>query len=640
MIQNLFNEMTELLRKQAPDFFVNDKLNKNKVTDAAYSYDKNLLKALLTNESLKKQFFVEVEKNLVFKQREFLMFLNNKSFLQDSYTRFKNEIGLQDEEGRYFRENNDVVLVWPHKDCILEGGQTKEDQSREEVFYNETLAPDEIDRLLDTKALTNFALFDKNGKKVLKANTELNLREQNLIIRGNNLLALHSLKARKEIAGKVKLIYIDPPYNREAEAFYNDKFKNSSWLTFMKNRLETAKTLLKEDGFICIQIDDYQLSNLLPLCDEVFTRTNRVNIITVKMSETSGVKMAHVDKKLPKIKEFILVYKKSTKSKLNPLKIKKADQGEKLNDYLKYYRSFITNPEDEVENWEIVSIGKYLKENNLDDSEEAVKQFQLENAENVVYRTNNKSFEKLKIKGKLARVTSKTGLEYIWWEGKQMLFLSDYIEEYICDLWTDISTINLNKEGGVDLENGKKPEKLIKRIIQLTTKEKDLVIDYHLGSGTTAAVALKLNRRFIGIEQLDYGENDSTVRLNNVINGDDSGISTDEDVKWTGGGQFLYCELKELNQKYINAIQSAKKTNDLWKLWGTMKSEAFLRIEIDKDKFTEDSFKQLELDEQKRLLLETLDKNHLYVNLSEMEDEEHKMNKDEIELNKKFYNIS
>ena len=100
MIQNLFNDMTELLRKQAPDFFVNEKLNKNKVTDAAYSYDKNLLKALLTNESLKKQFFVEVEKNLVFKQREFLMFLNNKSFLQDSYTRFKNEIGLQDEEGR------------------------------------------------------------------------------------------------------------------------------------------------------------------------------------------------------------------------------------------------------------------------------------------------------------------------------------------------------------------------------------------------------------------------------------------------------------------------------------------------------------------------------------------------------------
>lgn len=640
MIQNLFNVMTELLRKQAPDFFANDKLSKNKVTDAAYSYDKNLLKALLTNESLKKQFFVEVEKDLVFKQREFLMFLNNKSFLQDSYTRFKNEIGLQDDEGRYYRENTDVVLVWPHKDCVLEGGQTKEDQSREEVFYNETLAPDEIDRLLDTKALTNFVLFDKDGKKELKSNTEVNIREQNLIIRGNNLLALHSLKARKDVAGKVKLIYIDPPYNREAEAFYNDKFKNSSWLTFMKNRLETAKTLLKDDGFICIQIDDYQLSNLLPLCDEVFTRSNRVNIITVKMSETSGVKMAHVDKKLPKIKEFILVYKKSNKSKLNPLKIKKADQGEKLNDYLKYYRSFITNPNDEVESWEIVSIGKYLKDNNLDDSDEAVKEFQLQNADNVVYRTNNKSFEKLKIKGKLARVTSKTGLEYIWWEGKQMLFLSDYIEEYICDLWTDISTINLNKEGGVDLENGKKPEKLIKRIIQLTTKENDLVIDYHLGSGTTAAVALKLNRRFIGIEQLDYGENDSTVRLKNAINGDDSGISTDEDVKWTGGGQFLYCELKEFNQKYIKEIQSAKKAKELWKIWETMKSGAFLRIEIDKDKFTEDAFNQLEIEEQKRLLLETLDKNHLYVNLTELEDEEHKMTKDEIALNKKFYNIS
>jgi adenine-specific DNA-methyltransferase len=639
MMQNLYNEMTELLRKQAPDFFANDKLNKNKVTDAAYSYDSNLLKVLLNNASLKKQFFVEVEKTQVFKQREFLMFLNNKSFLQDSYTRFKNEIGLQDEEGRYYRENKDVVLVWPHKDCVLEGGQTKEDQKREEIFYNETLAPDEIDRLKDTKSLTEFNLYEKNGIKNLKGNSELSLKNESLLIRGNNLLALHSLKARKDIAGKIKLIYIDPPYNREAEAFYNDKFKNSSWLTFMQNRLIVAKDLLKDDGFFCIQIDDYQFSNLLPLCDEVFNRNNRVNIIAVKMSETSGVKMAHVDKKLPKIKEFILVYRKTQKARLNPLKIKKADQGEKLNDYLKYYRNFITNPTDEVENWNIVSLNKYLKENNLPDDEESLKAFQLANAENVVYRTNNKSFEKLKIKGKLAKITSKTGLEYIWWEGKQMLFLSDYIEEYICDLWTDISTINLNKEGGVDLENGKKPEKLLKRIIELTTNENDWVLDYHLGSGTTAAVAHKIKRKFIGIEQLDYGDNDSTVRLLKVLKGDDSGISTDEDVKWQGGGSFLYCELKENNQKYITQIQKSKKSKELWAIWETMKKDAFLRIEVDKEKFTEKAFNEMSISEQQDILLKTLDKNHLYVNLSEMEDAEHKMSADEIALNKKFYNI-
>jgi len=639
MMQNLYNEMTELLRKQAPDFFANDKLNKNKVTDAAYSYDGSLLKVLLNNASLKKQFFVEVEKTQVFKQREFLMFLNNKSFLQDSYTRFKNEIGLQDEEGRYYRENKDVVLVWPHKDCILEGGQTKEDQKREEIFYNETLAPDEIDRLKDTKSLTEFNLYEKNGLKNLKGNSELSLKNESLLIRGNNLLALHSIKARKDIAGKIKLIYIDPPYNREAEAFYNDKFKNSSWLTFMQNRLTVAKDLLKDDGFFCIQIDDYQFSNLLPLCDEIFNRNNRVNIIAVKMSETSGVKMAHVDKKLPKIKEFILVYRKTPKARLNPLKIKKADQGEKLNDYLKYYRNFITNPTDEVENWNIVSLNKYLKENNLPDDDESLKSFQLANAENVVYRTNNKSFEKLKIKGKLAKITSKTGLEYIWWEGKQMLFLSDYIEEYICDLWTDISTINLNKEGGVDLENGKKPEKLLKRIIELTTNENDWVLDYHLGSGTTAAVAHKIKRKFIGIEQLDYGDNDSTVRLLKVLKGDDSGISTDEDVKWQGGGSFLYCELKENNQKYITQIQKSKKSKELWTIWETMKKDAFLRIEVDKEKFTEKAFTEMSISEQQEILLKTLDKNHLYVNLSEMEDAEHKMSADEIALNKKFYNI-
>ena len=154
-----------------------------------------------------KQFFVEVEKAQVFKQREFLMFLNNKSFLQDSYTRFKNEIGLQDEEGRYYRENKDVVLVWPHKDCVLEGGQTKDDQKQfEEVFYNETLAPDEIDRLKDTKALSSFVYFDKNGKKELNSKTEIRLNEQNLLIKGNNLLALTSLSNQKRFRGSFKAI--------------------------------------------------------------------------------------------------------------------------------------------------------------------------------------------------------------------------------------------------------------------------------------------------------------------------------------------------------------------------------------------------------------------------------------------------
>lgn len=587
MIQNLFNDMTELLRKQAPDFFVNHKLNKNKVTDASYNYDKNLLKVLLTNESLKKQFFVEVEKNLVFKQREFLMFLNNKSFLQDSYTRFKNEIGLQDEEGRYFRENTDVVLVWPHKDCVLEGGQTKEDQNREEIFYNETLAPDEIDRLLDTKALTNFVLYGQDGKKELKANTQVNITEQNLIIRGNNLLALHSLKARKDIAGKVKLIYIDPPYNTGNDGFrYNDKFNHSSWLTFMKNRLEIARILLKEDGAIYINLDFNEVHYGKILMDEIFGRENFQREIIWRIGWLSGYKTA--DKNFIRNHDSILFYSKNK----NKLDFKK----------------------------------KYIE---------------------------NKDFKKLV---KIEKIKEK--LDELNLNKKQQEDLIDFInhgsrpDRYpIEDIWNgneydDLNSIaivsfsgeTVSKMLGVPELKGQKSEKLIERIIASHTEVGDIVLDFHLGTGTTAAVAHKMGRRYIGIEQMEYIKTTTIPRLCKVIEGEQSGIS--KNYNWQGGGSFLYCELREHNKMFYKEIQSAKKVKDLWKIWETMKSEAFLKIEINRDKFTEDAFNQLELDEQKILLLETLDKNHLYVNLSELEDEEHKMTKDEIALNKKFYNIS
>ncbi len=673
MMQNLYNEMTELLRKQAPDFFANDKLNKNKVTDATYSYDGNLMKVLLNNTSLKKQFFVEVEKTQVFKQREFLMFLNNKSFLQDSYTRFKNEIGLQDEEGRYFRENKDVVLAWPHKDCVLEGGQTKEDQKREEIFYNETLAPDEIDRLLDTKAFTNFVIYNKSGKKKLEINTEINFGEQNLIIRGNNLLTLKSLKQRKDIAGKVKLIYIDPPYNTGNDEFkYNDSYNHSTWLTFMKNRLSAAKDLLSNDGVIFIQCDDNEQPYLKVLADEVFKYENFVNSICVKMSEASGVKMNHAKKRFPKIKEYILFYKKSNSFKgfetidkyQHPVWDKENNIF--LENLTKEQREQLIEIEEKESNTiddlnkvlsilkkvKKVSLSKKMKEIEIADCEE-IEKWKCENSYRIIKTAGSaslakavKALEKIPNQDIAAGLSAENNLFYYITDFNaetksprlQVIFADTNIFRNPCDFWQDIKTTGaISDEGGVKLEKGKKPEKLIERIIKMTTKEKDIVLDYHLGSGTTAAVAHKMNRRYIGMEQLDYGENDSVNRLINVINGDQTGVSTN--YKWQGGGSFLYCELKENNQQYITLIQKSKKSKELWAIWETMKKDAFLRIEVDKEKFSEKAFNEMSLSEQQDILLKTLDKNHLYVNLSEMEDAEHKMSADEIALNKKFYNI-
>src|SRR5690606_23648798 len=286
----LYQTLESQLKKE-PNFVTdNGELKKWVVISKAQNFDEELLELLLKNQELKDKFFVTVKDILVFNQNLFIQFLEQKNYLNDRYTQYKNKVGLT-MDGKYLKQRNEIALVWPFKDCVLEGGQSREEDKREEIFFNEILAQDEITQLLEPKVLTNAKCYDKDGEKSLD---QVNRNEQgiitdNLIIKGNNLLALHSLK--QEFAGKVKLIYIDPPYNREAESFYNDNFKNSTWLTFMKNRLEVVSSLLTEDGLIFIQIDDFQFGYLLPLCDEIFDRENRVNIITVKMSETSGVKM-------------------------------------------------------------------------------------------------------------------------------------------------------------------------------------------------------------------------------------------------------------------------------------------------------------------------------------------------------------
>ena len=260
------------------EFVVNGVLNKNKLSELARKYDAKLLNILMKEESVKNHFFTTLEDGVfVFKKDVFLQFLNNKEFLPDSYTAYKTKIGLGTDNGEYISENNSVVLNFPYKDCILEGGQTKEDAKRQEVFFNKILAPNEINRLLDNKVLTNFKRFDKDGEHEVE-----NIKDtDNLIIKGNNLIALHSLK--KRYAGKVKLIYIDPPYNTGNDSFgYNDSFNHSTWLVFMKNRLEVARELLSEDGLLWVQTDDGEVNYLGVLLDEIFGRENFINLVTVK----------------------------------------------------------------------------------------------------------------------------------------------------------------------------------------------------------------------------------------------------------------------------------------------------------------------------------------------------------------------
>ena len=271
----LFEHVKDVL-SQNESFCKDGKLFKNVVVEAALKMDAELLSILLKDDITKKHFFTAVDGVQVFDKIKFQKFVSNKQFLPDSYTSFKNKIGLT-AKGEYLTEANEVVLDFPYKDCVLEGGQTKEDQKRQEIFWNETLAADEIDRLLEPKALTNWKKYDKDGEQIPGHISD----KDNLIIKGNNLLALHSLKPVYK--GKIKLIYIDPPYNTGSDSFgYNDRFNHSSWLTFMKNRLETAKELLAPNGSIWINIDDDESHYLKVLCDTIFGRDNFISNVIWK----------------------------------------------------------------------------------------------------------------------------------------------------------------------------------------------------------------------------------------------------------------------------------------------------------------------------------------------------------------------
>jgi len=674
----LMEELKRLLKEDTRFVESEGNLLKNKIVEHALKLDEDLIKLLLEKDRIKQHFFKDIDSVLIFDKEKFMKFIDNKEFLPDSYTAFKNKIGIANEEGKYLAKSKEVVLVWPYKDCVLEGGQEEPDEKRKEIFHNVILAPDEIDRLLETKAFTNFKRIDKDGEHPLggfrrdaEINRERGLPEDtitdNLIIKGNNLLVLHSLL--KEFRGKVKLIYIDPPYNTGSDEFkYNDNFNHSTWLTFMKNRLEVAKKLLKKDGVIFVQCDDNEQAYLKVLMDEIFRRENFVNCIAVKMAESTGVKMSHVRKRLPKIKEYLLVYKKE-QAIFNPIRIPKQEWDNE-------YKIFIDNvsqediallkeiikKEDRAEEdikqadeickkFEFIPISEAMEKYNVQENE--LENWRCKNSwrivrtvatvENVKQMADSK---KMNLNQPAFSIVTSENKMYIiksdYDETREqprikILFADDYLTVTLGDFWQDIKTTGLDPEGGVKLTKGKKPEQLIKRIIDMSTQNKDIILDFFMGTGTTCAVAHKMGRQYIGVEQLDYRENSAWVRLKNVINGDQTGIS--KEVNWQGGGDFVYMELMRLNEAFVERIRDAETTDELLNIWEDMKHNGFLSYRIDPRLFDEniEEFKALSLDEQKKLLLEMLDYNDLYVNYSEIEDAIYNMSEEDKKLNKEFY---
>ena len=676
MDKNFKNHIITLLLKDDRLKDEQGELKGNLVKEFVNTLDENLITILLEDEKTRAQFFLKIKDAYVFKTNAFKFFLDENS-IDNSYTQYSNQIGLS-SGGKFLKDNTDVVLNFPFKDCVLEGGQSTEDgldtyfeddgngdyiekqSKRKEIFFNEVLAKDEIDRLLEPKAFTNITKYDSKGEsKPTKFNrNEKGTITDNLIIKGNNLLALHSLK--QEFKGKVKLIYIDPPFNTGNDSFaYNDNFNHSTWLTFMRNRLMVAKELLTDDGLIFINVDDIEEAYLKVLCDDIFNVSNFLNVISVKSSTPSGTKTAHKDKTIIKQKDLILAYRKSKKAKLIP-------QYSIRNNWDTHYSRLLLK--DEKGDYYLKSIKEDLIEKgvvtkdtkleNIDIHNKNFKEYYLKNSKKIVQSASHKN-DKIKrisrndFKDNVYVHKESNEIMGFYYNGRQLQPLEkgihkiyhnkkfvDDLAMLLCDFWNDIDFQNTQNEGGVSFPTAKKPELLLSRIIELATVENDIVLDYHLGSGTTNAVSLKSNRQFIGIEQLDYGDNDSVKRLQNVIDGEQSGVS--KAYNWKGGGSFTYLELAKNNQTAKEEILKCKNLEELLQFFETMYTQYFLHYNVRIKEFKEvisqeENFKNLALDRQKEIFTKMLDLNQLYVNLSEMEDSRYKLDAKDIGLSKDFY---
>ncbi|EJB50048.1 site-specific DNA-methyltransferase [Helicobacter pylori] len=583
---------------------------KERLVTLIIEHDEKLLTFMLEHENAndyKNAFFKTIANSLVFNEKALLECLEIKE-LDRSFTRFKNKIGLFLQEG-FIKSSELVVLNFPFKDNVLLGNAKDNSTKSNELFYHEILHKNEIDMLLHKKALCR---FEMHGQGDLK--NALKDENTNYLIKGNNLIALHSLK--KKFAKKVKCIYIDPPYNTGNDSFnYNDNFNHSSWLVFMKNRLEAAREFLSDDGVIFVQCDDNEQAYLKVLMDEIFLRENFVASISWKQFHSVKNDATNFSKNI----EYILCYCKN------------------------FSKNLISN-----EPFDKSNLYKLKDENGF---------YKLD----PVWAKSGNNFSPYTfLNGKTWSPPSGTFWRYsigtlkdmeqnnrIVFNGKNPMakrYLSEVAEGRKSSTFWDGSEVGYNLNGDAEIKqlfngnkvfNNPKPEALISRILEISTQENDLVLDFFAGSGTTCAVAHKMKRRYIGIEQMDYIETITKERLKKVIEGEQGGIS--KKCGFKGGGSFVYAELKEVNSGIKKQILNAKSADECLKIFNALNARILKRADDKIDEIHSEEFHNLDLNEQKRKCCASLDSNEDYLNLGDIDEDAWEIDEITKKYNEIFY---
>ncbi len=602
--------------------------SKERLETLILKHDEKLLEFMLSSPNAndyKNAFFKTIANTLVFNEKALLEGLTTKE-LEKSYTRFANKIGLY-SQGRPLKSDGSVVLNFPFKDNVLLGNAKDDSAKSDELFYHEVLHKKQIDTLLNKKALCR---FEMHGKGDLES--ALKDKNTNYLIKGNNLIALHSLK--KKFAKQVKCIYIDPPYNTGNDSFnYNDNFNHSSWLVFMKNRLEIAKEFLSENGVIFIQCDDNEQAYLKVLCDEIFGRENFVACFVWEKTSNSLSRI--------RIKtEYILCYEK-LKFRL----IFNGDMAEEGQDFpilnevnverilefppnTIYFKTFKG----------VIKPTKFNKMELIDDLRIVNKTNSNMVRINAKFKwTQDKLDDEIKEGTTFVIKSDEFSMRYIRKGDREVKVSNVFNAE--CGVTTNIKATSeikaLFANSNTDLFSTPKPEALLKRIIEIATQENDLVLDFFAGSGTTLAVAHKMNRRYIGIEQMDYIENITKERLKKVIEGEQGGISKKLDFK--GGGSFVYAELKEVNLGIKKQILNAKSTHECLKIFNDLNERILKRADCKNDEINNEKFKELDLNEQKEICYKLLDSNEDYLNLGDINEDAWGIDESTKKYNEIFY---
>jgi len=634
-------------------------LNQTRLLDLVENIDETVIDLLLQEKELREKFFLKIKDVYVFKTNDFRFFMEENK-VDNSYTQYKNRIGLTDGK-KFLKDTNDVVLNWPYKDCVLEGGQTKEEgldtyfeyddktqhyeekqAKRKEIFFNSVLAHDEIDRLFDPKALVNWKIYTKDGEqkvKEIKRDEDGTIKE-NLIIKGNNLLALHSLK--KQFAGKVKLIYIDPPYNPPSNNntfAYNNNFNHSTWLTFMKNRLDIGKKLLSEDGAFIIAIDENEVHYIGIMIEELFPEyENHCVTIVHNPRGVIGTNFSYTH-------EYAYFIFPKGKKIIGNRKIKEEDidwrglrdnGGESLRKDAKncFYSIIVDKCTNQVIDFGEVCEDDFHPPVNIHKGD-FVEIYPVDkNGIERKWRYARQSVEGVK---DLLRVRKNKGI-YDIQIGKDFgTYRTVWIDKrYDANEYGTKIVNSLVKDNTFSFP--KSLWNVYDCIYAVVGNDKNaIILDYHAGSGTTAHAVLELNkedggnRKFILIEQMDYINTVTCPRVQKVMEKE----NIDE--------SFVYFELAKWNETAKEKILECESLEELEKFFDEMYERYFLNYNLKIKEFKEkvlqeENFRKLSLDEQKKIFAAMLDNNQMYVNKTEMADKKFGISEEDQNLTNQFYN--